>query len=276
MLMEIIEKIGIGIAVAVVVALVMYAFRMRQLYLLVPKMFGYSTLTEKGKILELRVFNRGRAMEEDVHVDMPPALTYELIASDNPDVVLQKNKIILARVSPHSEVSIVTMAEGAIEAESFSPTLNSKTTKGKVVKKQEDVPKNAGSTVLFFGGLLLLMSLMFILPAKWIEYKKEQQEVERKLQETKKQELLGRYAFIEQAGWRGIDNYVFSEARRSYSDIEFPMLLNSARRKGGYFEVEFMAINKTAAPLSVTAYFDAEENGLSVGGRKSVFDLRNL
>ncbi|OGO36562.1 MAG: hypothetical protein A2Z03_02680 [Chloroflexi bacterium RBG_16_56_8] len=264
--MEIVEKIGIAIAGAMIAALVIYAFRVRQLYLLVPKMFGYSTLTEKGKILELRAFNRGRSMEEEVHIDMPPALSYELIASDHPDVLLQKNKLVLSRVSPQSEVSIVLMAEGAIEAESFSPTINSKTTKGKVVKKQEEVPPNAGIVVMSVGAFVLFIGLMFIIPSKWLDYQKEQKEAE-------KREILGRYAFLEQAGWRGLDHYIFSEARRSYSEIEFPMLFSSARRKGDNFEVQFLATNKTAAPLSVTAYFDTEKGGVSVEGKKSAFDV---
>jgi len=264
--MDIIEKITVGIAVAIIAALVMYAFRVRQSYLLVPKMFGYSALTEKGKILELRAFNRGRSMEEEVHIDMPPALTYELIASDHPDVLLKNNKLLLSRVPPQSEVSIVLMAEGSIEAENFSPTINSKTTKGKVVKKQEEVPPNAGVVVMTAGGFLLLMGLMFLIPSKWIEYQQEQKKAEI-------QAALGRYKFLEQAGWRGLDPYVFSEARRSYSEIEFPMLFNSAQLKGDEFEVRFLATNKTAAPFGVTAYFGTEKDVISVNGKKSAFDV---
>lgn len=264
--MDLIAKIGSGIAIAVLGALVMYAFRVRQLYLLVPKMFGYSALTEKGKILELRVFNRGRSMEEDVHIDMPPALTYELIAADHPDVQLDKNKLVLSRIPPRSEVSLVVLAEGAIEAESFSPTLSSKTTKGKVVKKLEEVPPNAGVVVLSIGGVLMLFALVILIPSKWIEYQNERQE-------TQKKEILGRYAFLEQSGWRKFDSYVFSEVRRSYSGFEFPIAFNSARRKGNYVEIQFLATNKTAAPLKATAYFDTEQDGVSIVGEKSVFDM---
>lgn len=264
--MGLIATVGTGIAIVVLGALLTYAFRVRQLYLLVPKMFGYSALTQKGRILELRAFNRGRSMEEDVHIDMPPALTYGLIAADHPDVQLDKNKLVLSRIPPRSEVSLVVLAEGPIDAESFSPTLTSKTTKGKVVKKLEEVPPNTGVVVLSIGGVLILLALMILIPQKWIEYQNKRQETERK-------EILGRYAFLEQSGWREFDSYVFSEVRRSYSGFEFPLVYKSARRKGDYIEIHFLATNKTAAPLKVTAYFDTEEDGVSIVGGKSVFDV---
>jgi hypothetical protein len=255
--MDIILKIIIGTVITVIATLVLYAFRVRQLYLLIPKMFGYSGLTGKGKVLELRVFNRGRSMEEDVYISMPPALTYDLIAADSPDVRLDSKKLVFSRISPRSEVSIVLLAEGAVQSENFEATLNSKTTKGKIVKKLEDVPPNAGSFVLSVGGILLFLALGVVIPLKWLEYQTEQRESE-------KNEVLKNYSFLEDAGWRQIDRFIFSDARASYAGFEFPILFNSAHRKGNNFEVRFFATNKTSAPLKVYAFFSSEEEDVSI------------
>lgn len=265
--MDLLEKILIGIVGALLTALVIYSFKLRQLYLLVPKLFGYSALTEKGKLLELRAFNKGRAMEEEVHIDMPPALTYELVAADHPDVKLQKNKLLLARIAPRSEISMILLAEGNLEAESFSPTLSSKTTKGKLVKKLEEVPPNAGAVVLSIVSFVAVMALMFYLPQRWIEYQTQQKENE-------KREVLKKYAFLEAAGWRGLEPYVGSQLRQSYSSLEFPVIFQSATRKGDQLEMQFAVTNKTAALLKVTAYADAEpkRQTATVFGRNSVFD----
>jgi hypothetical protein len=252
--MEIIEKIGIGVIAAVIAGLVMYSFRIRQLYLLVPKMFGYSALTEKGKIIEIRVFNRGRAMEEEVYIDMPTALTYELIAADHPDVRLDKNKLIFTRISPKSEVSMVLLVEGAIENESFSPSLSSKTTKGKVVKKLEEVPQNRGDSVLVIVITILFLSALFFLPVKWFDYHRKQKE----------EKIIKAYSFLKDDGWREYERALSSEVLAGYSGFEFPILFRSAKRKGNYIEVQFLAINKTAAPLQVTAFFENEEKDIII------------
>ena len=262
--MDIVLKIIIGTVITVMATLVLYAFRMRQLYLLIPKMFGYSGLTGKGKVLELRVFNRGRSMEEDVYISMPPALTYDLIAADSPDVRLDNKKLVFSRISPRSEVSIILLAEGAVQSENFEATLNSKTTKGKIVKKLEDVPPNAGSFVLSVGGVLLLLALGVVIPHKWSEHKIAQRDSEIAQRDSEKNEVLKKYSFLEDAGWRDVDRFIFSDARASYAGFEFPILFNSARRKWNNFEVRFFATNKTSAPLKVYVYFYSEEEDVSI------------
>ncbi len=260
--MEVLSKIIPGVAIALLVALILYAFRVRQLYLLVPKMFGYGGLTGKGKIIELRAFNKGRSMEEEVHIDMPPALTYELIASDHPDIELEKNKVVLSRLSPMSELSMILLAEGSIEAESFTPTITSKTTKGKVVKRLEEVPPNIGTVLMWVGSFLVFMFALFYIPSLVSDYQKAK--------------ALERYAFLGKSGWRSIDRYVSSDARASYAGGEFPLVITAASRTGDVYEIVFTATNKTAAPLLVTAYFDLEKEEvveLRLDRVKSVFDV---
>lgn len=257
--MEHFEKITIGIAVSLIVALILYAFKVRQLYLLVPKMFGYGGLTGNGKIVEIRAFNKGRSMEEEVHINMPAGIKHELIASDHPDVDLKSNKVTLSRISPLSEISLILLAEGAaVEAESFTPTITSKATKGKVVKRLEEMPPNIGTIVLTFVGFILIMFAIGAVPSFLNEYQKT------------------KYAFLEKAGWRNIDFYVKSEVRNSYRGNEFPIVITSVNQDRDFYETTFMVINKTALPLRVTAYFDypkEESRGNGLETIKSSFDV---
>jgi len=208
-------------------------------------------------------------MEEDVHIDMPPTLTYELIAADHPDVQIDKNKVLLSRLVPNSQVSMILLAEGPIEAESFSPSLSSKATKGKIFKKLEDVPPNAGTVVLALGGFVLVVFLCVFVPTKIFEYQKRQEE-------KAQQSLLAKYAYLDKSGWRGIDGYIKSDARNSYGGFEFPLVLTGARRTGSIYELSFVATNKTSSLLKVTSYFEAKtkDKPLYSPGEKSVFDLQ--
>lgn len=158
------------------------------------------------------------------------------------------------------------MAEGAIETESFAPTLNSKTTKGKTVKKLEEVPPNAGKMVILAGAAIFFLALLFIVPQKWFEHQSKKADIERK-------EELEKYTFVLQEGWRGIDRYVFSDARKSYSAIEFPMKISSAARKGDDYEIQMLAINKTATTLEVSAYFDSEDENINLSNTKNSFNI---
>jgi hypothetical protein len=188
---------------------------------------------------------------------MPPNLTYELIASDYPDVQLVKNKLVLSRFSPRSEISIVILAEGALNAESFSPTLCSKTTKGKIVEKLEYVPSNVGNTVLIYGFWVVFLALLFILPPKWTAYQNEQREIENK-------KIVENYSFLKEAGWRDFDDFVLSEIHNNYSKYEFPIIFETAQRKGNIFELKFMVTNKTATTLKVRANYRVDEEGDAV------------
>ncbi|HSY28204.1 MAG TPA: hypothetical protein VK832_11915, partial [Burkholderiaceae bacterium] len=80
--MSALSGLGIGVAASLIAAWVLAGFKSKQLYLVIPRLFAFSALTDKGTIIEMQVFNKGRSSEEDVHIDLPPNITYELIAAD--------------------------------------------------------------------------------------------------------------------------------------------------------------------------------------------------
>lgn len=265
--MEIFVKFGVGIAAALFGAAILYAFRMRQLYLLIPRMFSHCALFDKGKLVEIKVFNRGNNMEEGVEIVIPPELKCELLASELPGIELQKNTIKINRLAQKSEVSILLLIEGEIAENNFCPSLTSKLAKGKQFKKQDEIPPNAGSAILLIGLALAFLSMMFYAPNKYFEYKKTEEERERK-------EILAQYSYLDEMGWKGIDKYIESGLSKAYSEFEFPLVANSAKLEGKVLSMSFTATNKTAAILKVTAYFQSTEKTENFSfSKESVFDL---
>src|SRR6266478_167622 len=92
----------IGVAGTLLVTGLLAVLRAKQLYLVVPKLFEFSALTDRGTILELQIFNKGRVTEEDVHIDLPPHITYELIAADQSNASITRTSVILPRLPPMS------------------------------------------------------------------------------------------------------------------------------------------------------------------------------
>lgn len=265
--MEIFVKFGVGIAAALFGAAILYAFRMRQLYLLIPRMFSHCALFDKGKLVEIKVFNRGNNMEEGVEIVIPPELKCELLASELPGIELQKNTIKINRLAQKSEASILLLIEGEIAENNFCPSLTSKLAKGKQFKKQDEIPPNAGSAILLIGLALAFLSMMFYAPNKYFEYKKTEEERERK-------EILAQYSYLDEMGWKGIDKYIESGLSKAYSEFEFPLVANSAKLEGKVLSMSFTATNKTAAILKVTAYFQSTEQTENFSlSKESVFDL---
>jgi len=217
--MEIFVKFGVGIAAALFGAAILYTFRMRQLYLLIPRMFSHCALFDKGKLVEIKVFNRGNNMEEDVEIVIPPELKCELLASELPGIELQKNTIKINRLAQKSEASILLLIEGEIAENNFCPSLTSKLAKGKQFKKQDEIPPNAGSAILLIGLFLAFVSIIFYATNKYFEYKKTEEERERK-------EILAQYSYLDEKGWKGTDKYIESGINKAYREFEYRLVAN--------------------------------------------------
>ncbi len=73
-----------GLIVAAIVGWV----RKPRLVVLVPRMFSYSQLTDRGQLVEISILNRGFKTEESVEVTLGSALSYEMLGSNSQDVKL--------------------------------------------------------------------------------------------------------------------------------------------------------------------------------------------
>lgn len=127
--------------------------RKSRLILFVPRLFSFSMLGAKGQLAELSVFNRGWKTEEGVEVSLSPNFTYEIIGSNSQDVKLDANKLLISRIGAGDDVTTILLAEGGVFSADEITNCLSKESKGKTVKKLEDVtptgPQRIALVVVF-------------------------------------------------------------------------------------------------------------------------------
>ena len=195
-----IEAIIIGLIVTVFGSVLLYAFRVRQLYVVIPRLFSVSALTSEGKIIEVRVFNKGRATEEDVLVALSPDRDYEVLASTDSSSALDGSFIRIPRIPPGDDYSVLMLVEGGDFTKDEISTVSSKITKGKFIEGIENVPQNTGSIVLFIAFFLSVLAtpvVGFEMYDKWKEGISEREHTER----------MSSLEFLSDIGWNSLDRY---------------------------------------------------------------------
>jgi hypothetical protein len=249
-------ELAIGLGALLLGTAIIAAFRARQLYLVIPKMLGHGGLTGKGQIVQLQVFNRSRAMEEDVRIFVPKTLTADLVAADNPDVSLANNIVILSRLPPFSDATAILLVEGPVQTDLASTTIASKTSKGKLLKTVGEVRPNFGALIIIFA----VMAFLFVGEFAYFQYDDAQRERHRN---EAKQEFARKYDFLTSSGWEALDSYDSSTWRKSYSDKEFPVSLVSATGDKSSLELTFSIANKSARPITFSAFFMSDKKEYS-------------
>jgi hypothetical protein len=258
-------RLVVGISVALGGTFVLYAFRVRQLYLVIPKLFPYGGLTGNSVLIELQVFNKSRYMEEEVQISLPPNAKYEVVAADYQDVKVVENKIVLPRLAPLSDVSILVLADGQFNNNNVVGSLTSKATKGTQCKKREDVPPNVGNMVAGFlvGGIIFVSALYGMdvhFDAERADMQKEAQEdmakIKRDEDEKKKQQdaKVQSYDYLKNDGWQDYTDYLDTQSLRAYAPHGFPVSFTFAKCVKSLCRFNFVAVNNTTSPITVAAY----------------------
>lgn len=244
-----IERILLGLIVTVVGSAIIYAFRVRQLYVVLPRLFSVSALTSTGKLVEIRVFNKSRTTEEEVLVALSPERTYEIVASTDSSPILDKYTIRIPRIPPGDDFSVLMMVEGGNFTKDEISTVSSKTTKGKVMEDIEHVPPNVGNVILSTACFVAVIAAFFAGISTYEKWKDSVAQRERA-------ERIESLSFLAETGWTSLDEYAVSNLRKNYNQGEFPLFQKDLKRDGNTLIVAFSIINKSAAPLSVTAIPD--------------------
>ncbi|WP_220492489.1 hypothetical protein [Shewanella sp. SR43-8] len=236
-----IENVLVGLVVTLLGTLLIYAFRARQLYLVVPRLFSNYLLSTNGKLVELRVFNKGRTAETDVRITLDPELKYEIVASTDSTSKIEDSAIGVPRVPPGDDYSVLLLVEGGTFTNSRISGVSSATTKGRVLEKLDEVPPNAGNALLavIFGLALLATPIAGI---EGFQTWKESKE---------KKELAELYSALNNS-WSDLERYSSSAFAKLYSVGEFPFHQTSITRSGSRVKVTFTIINRAAAELKVS------------------------
>ncbi len=235
-----VEKLIAGLAATIIGALLIYAFKIKQLYLVVPRLFSNSLLSTKGKIVEIRIFNRGRSAEVDIQVTLDPSVSYEIVASTDSTSTINNSTISIPRVPPGDDYSVLLLVEGGDFTNERISGVSSSTTKGKILKGLGDVPPNAGKAFLAILAFLLFAAA----PIAGIEG----------YQAWEKSKKHAHFVELTKAldqKWSGLEGYAESDFGKNYSAGEFPIHLLEKRRKGKHVLLKFRLINRAAAPLEV-------------------------
>lgn len=240
------EKLIIGLSVTTLGALLVYAFRVRQLYVVIPRLFSVSLLTTNGKVAEVRTYNKGRSTEEDVLITLDPSLKYEIVASSDSTCALESSAVKIPRIPPGDDFSVLLLVEGGDFSRERLSTISSKTTKGKLLNGIENVPPNAGNALLAVVAFLALMAA----PVAGIHYYYEWQKASA---DELKAGRLARLDYLSKEGWSNLDRYSDSTFRDRYADGEFPIHQTKIARKGDIVEIQFRVVNKSAAELRLSA-----------------------
>ncbi|CAM3869413.1 MULTISPECIES: hypothetical protein [Pseudoalteromonas] len=233
-----IEKVIAGVVLFILTSLVAYAFKVRQLYAVVPKLHRKSFLSDRGSVAELVVYNKGTKVEEDISLEIRQEIKCELLASNKSGVSIIDNVLKLDRIHSHSEVSVILLVEGETLSYDDLVLLASKEVKGSFCKKIDEVPPSASKSAVTISFALLVASLFFwggdaysYVESKYVKYK---------------------YENIYEAGWIELGNYLTSDLSESYSNQEFPLRILGVSVDPKKIKIDYELINKSSLPISAS------------------------
>lgn len=143
--------------------------RKPRLIVLVPRSFSYSQITDRGQLVEISIFNRGFKTEETVELTLNHALLYELLGSNSQDAKVMSNKVVVPRIGPSDEVTVLLLVEGGTFKKDDIAQCLSKENKGQLVSKLDEVtptgPQRISIVGMFVAVPALLYGLTFLLDA---------------------------------------------------------------------------------------------------------------
>jgi len=145
---------------ALCIAAVFATIKSRWLYVIAPKLYLNTPISD-GQIISISIFNAGLMAEEDVAVTFRQACKFELIGTSKSTLVVNGKTISIPKLSRLESITIVLLIEG----KAFDPidieSVESKSTKGRVVESKE-MATALWKTVLVIPLLLLFLAVPFI------------------------------------------------------------------------------------------------------------------
>lgn len=135
--------------------------RKPRLIVLVPRSFSYSQITDRGQLVEISIFNRGFKTEESVEMTLNHALRYELLGSNSQDAKTTSNKVIVPRIGPSDEVTVLLLVEGGTFKKDDIIQCLSKENKGQLVSKLEEVTPTGPQRISIVGLFVAVPALLY-------------------------------------------------------------------------------------------------------------------
>ena len=144
---------------ALCIAAILAAVRSRWLYVIAPKLYLNTPISD-GQIISINIFNAGLTAEEDVAVTFRQACKFELIGTSKSTLVVNGKTLSIPKLSKLETITIILLIEG----KAFDPidieSVESKSTKGKVIERKEKATA-LWQNVIVIPILLLLLAIPF-------------------------------------------------------------------------------------------------------------------
>lgn len=139
---------------------VLAGIKSRWLYVIAPKLYLNTPISD-GQIISINIFNAGLTAEEDVAVTFRQACKFELIGTSKSTLVVNGKTLSIPKLSKLESITIVLLIEG----KAFDPidieSVESKSTKGKVVESKEKATA-IWQNVIAIPILLLFLAVPFV------------------------------------------------------------------------------------------------------------------
>jgi hypothetical protein len=247
-----------GFVATLAASVIAYTFRIRQLYLVVPRFFAYSDLTSSGKLVEVSLINRGRVTEEEIVVELAPGGGYELVAASKPDVTLHNNVLKIPRAAPGDDISAIFITSD-IQFASKAISVSSKTTRGRVFEKLADVPPNFGKVTLGAVAFIAIpIALIFGMDKVTSLLSADEQKPKATITESTSSagndgsaaDLATKVPAV--PNWEGLESWQASEYAKSYPTGALAVQYVSHSRKQDIVVTDFRITNLTSQWLYVS------------------------
>ncbi|MDR1185126.1 MAG: hypothetical protein LBK67_10090 [Coriobacteriales bacterium] len=217
-----------------------------RLVVLVPRMFSYSQLTDRGHLVEISIFNRGFKTEESIDVVLNHSLAYEVLGSNSQDVTVVGNKLHITRIGPSDEVTVLLLVENGMFKQDDIVQCLSKETKGKTVSKLEEVSPTGAQRIGLVAALIGLPLLLYAATFA-IDYALSVQ------RETKKTGSAEASPVLEIQGWRVRRFYQTTSHAlfKNFSDGKLTAAFSPISRKGDWVTIPVTLSNSTDKMLKI-------------------------
>lgn len=124
------------VVAALLISVILAAVKSRWLYVVAPKLYLNTPISD-GQIISLDIYNAGLTAEEDVAVTFRQACKFELVGTSKSTLAVSGKTLSVPKLSRLESITVVLLIEG----KAFDPvdieSVESKSTKGKVVESKE-------------------------------------------------------------------------------------------------------------------------------------------
>jgi hypothetical protein len=233
---------------ALCVAAALAAIKSRWLYVIAPKLYLNTPISD-GQIISINIFNAGLLAEEDVALTFRQACKFELIGTSKSTLAVNGKTISLPKLSRLESITIVLLIEG----KAFDPvdieSIESKSTKGKIVEAKEQ------ATALWQNALAIpIVLLVLMVPFVFGTFVGAEMRVSALSYVNERLELFGQSKQL--AGFKATVRETFADTKLkgAVGDAKVSLEIVEIIRRGDVLTISTKLSNNTKDPLMIDGY----------------------